>query len=44
MDYYKQRQRDNEEMAPYLFWCVVLFAILACIWAMVEIYKFLSAV
>ena len=43
-EYYKHKQRGSEEMAEYLFWMVVIFAVLAMIWGGYEIAKFLMAI
>ena len=44
MGYYEDKQTEHEEMADYLFWLVVICAAAACIWAGVEMVKFLMKI
>jgi len=39
MDYYEQKQKQNEEMAGYLTIFTLIFMALAIVWAMSELVK-----
>ena len=43
-DYYKRKQQNNDEMAEYLYYMVLVFVVLACAWAVIELFRYLSSI